>query len=138
MTDQQKMQINRLRSEGHGYGCIAALLGLSENTVKSHCRRNGLAGKLGSIIRESGGPVHLCPQCGLPVRQTPGRKEKKFCSDKCRNAWWSAHADKVQRKAYYDFECAHCHKPFRSYGNNHRKYCSTECYMLERFGRCRA
>lgn len=42
MTDAQKEQVRYLRCEGLGYGAIATRLGISENTVKSFCRRNNL------------------------------------------------------------------------------------------------
>jgi transposase len=35
-------RIEWLRSEGHSHGAIAAMTGLSRNTVKSHCRRAAL------------------------------------------------------------------------------------------------
>lgn len=44
MTDAQKENIRYLRGEGLGYRAIAARLGISENTVKSFCRRNDLTG----------------------------------------------------------------------------------------------
>jgi endogenous inhibitor of DNA gyrase (YacG/DUF329 family) len=68
------------------------------------------------------------------VAQNSGRKEKKFCSDKCRMTWWNRHLDKVKRKAVYEYICPHCGKPFTVYGNSHRKYCSHECYVADRFG----
>jgi len=40
----QKEQITQMRSEGFSYAKIAAALGISENTVKSFCRRNNLGG----------------------------------------------------------------------------------------------
>ena len=133
MTEQQKVQTTRLRGEGFGYTRIATMLGLSENTIKSYCRREGLTGKTG-LEQRNVSQEHFCPCCGLPVKQNPGRKEKRFCSDRCRNAWWNAHLDRVQRKAIYQYECAFCHKPFSAYGNANRKYCSHECYVSDRFG----
>ena len=44
MTDMEKEKIRYLRGEGLGYKAIASRLALSENTVKSFCRRNGLSG----------------------------------------------------------------------------------------------
>ena len=132
MTDRQIEQVHILRKQGISYGEVSRLLGLSENTVKSYCRRNGLNG----VRRMAAGTHmegHFCQNCGLPVPQTSGRKVKKFCSDRCRNAWWNAHLDIVHRKAVYLHECAHCHKPFTAYGNANRKYCSHECYVEDRF-----
>lgn len=133
MTDQQKTQTIRLRGEGFGYSKIAVMLGLSDNTIKSFCRRNGLTGTVGHQ-RKNAEQEHFCPACGIPVKQNPGRKEKKFCSDRCRNLWWNTHLDQVNRKAIYEYECAYCHKPFVAYGNANRKYCSHECYVNDRFG----
>jgi uncharacterized protein YjcR len=44
MTSFQKEQIHRMRSAGMGYAKIAASLGISENTIKSYCRRHNLGG----------------------------------------------------------------------------------------------
>ncbi|MCD7726406.1 MAG: helix-turn-helix domain-containing protein [Clostridiales bacterium] len=128
MTEDQKSRIKTLRENGVGYVRIAQTLGLSQNTVSSYCRRNGLAG-----TKPPAGQ-HLCRYCGCPVEQTKGRKEKKFCSDSCRMKWWNSHLDKVNRKANYEFICPHCKKTFTAYGNSNRKYCSHECYVADRFG----
>lgn len=130
MTTEQVKLITNLRNAGFGYKKIAAKMGISESTVKSHCRRNGLAGKL----IKSEDDRKCCQNCGTIVAQTPGRKVKKFCSDKCRNLWWNSHAELVKRRAIYVFKCPCCKKEFTAYGNNHRKYCSHECYIRDRFG----
>lgn len=134
MTDAQKIKIGNLREAGYGYKKIADEMGLSENTVKTYCRRHGLGGYLAKEMNTERQEKHLCLCCGVPVEQLPGRKEKKFCSDKCRNKWWNAHLDKVNRKAVYEYECPHCKKSFTAYGNANRKYCSHECYIADRFG----
>jgi len=79
--------------------------------------------------------VGYCKECGVPVEQTPGRKIKMFCSDRCRSKWWNMHLNEVDRKAYTDHVCANCGKPFRSYANRNRKYCCHECYIEARFGK---
>lgn len=134
MTDAQKIQIGKLRGAGLGYKKIAEQMGLSENTVKTYCRRHGLGGNMTHLQTVVQFEKHHCLCCGTPVQQTPGRKEKKFCSDSCRNKWWNSHLDKVERKANYEFVCPHCKKPFIAYGNKNRKYCSHECYIADRFG----
>ena len=83
MTDAQKEQVRYLRCEGLGYGAIATRLGISENTVKSFCRRNNLTGVA------SKEPVVVCRNCGRPLPQYPKRKQRKFCSEACRRAWWN-------------------------------------------------
>jgi len=130
MTNEQKMMISSLRAEGMGYGSIARKVGISENTVKSFCRRN--AQQPEPVQQDT--TEHKCLCCGVPVRQNPGRKEKKFCSDKCRNKWWNAHLDRVDRRAMREVICANCGKTFSVYGSAARKYCCHECYIEHRLG----
>ena len=129
MTDAQKEQVRYLRCEGLGYGAIATRLGISENTVKSFCRRNNLTGVA------SKEPVVVCRNCGRPLPQYPKRKQRKFCSEACRRAWWAKHPQEIHRGdgALYSRTCACCGKAFQVYGNNHRRYCSHACYISDRF-----
>ena len=120
MTDEQKIAIAVLRRKGVGYKTIAKELELSVNTVKSHCRRNP------SIYEK-----HICLFCGKPVEQTPGRREKKFCSNSCRMKWWSAHPEKSRDGV--KLVCSTCGKEFIAYRNAKRKYCSHACYIKDRF-----
>lgn len=129
MTDTEKEKIRFLRMEGLGYGAVAARLGLSENTVKSFCRRNHLTG---AVAKEAS---MACRHCGQPLAESPGRKGRKYCSEACRRAWWKAHPELVDRKAFYLMACARCGKEFESYGNKGRKYCSHGCYIAARFGK---
>lgn len=73
-----------------------------------------------------------CMTCGVFVAQPTGRREKKFCSDKCRMAWWNSHPEAINKKAYYILVCEECGKEFESYGNNRRKYCCRNCYLNAR------
>ena len=135
MTDRQEERIREMKAGGYGYMRIAQELGLSENTVKSFCRRKGISrAAAGTAVPPAEGDKGTCPCCGKEVRQNPGRKAKRFCSDKCRNSWWNSHLDQVERKANYEFVCACCKKPFTAYGNAGRKYCSHACYVADRFG----
>ena len=126
MTEAEKLKIDGLSSAGLGYRKISVATGLPENTVKSYLSRRGKA-----VPKEAEG--NRCLRCGKDVRQRPGRKKKKFCCDKCRNEWWNSHLKLVKRKAVYSFTCPVCGLEFASYGNNHRKYCSRECYIKGRF-----
>ena len=117
MTYKTMNQINFYAGMGMGYQRIADQLGISPNTVKSHLQRH--PPQQGQI---------LCHHCGQPVTQNPGRKEKKYCSDKCRMAYWNSHKEEVNKQAYYTLVCQHCGKEFISYGNRNRKYCDRKCY----------
>ncbi|MEY8334422.1 RNA polymerase subunit sigma-70 [Lachnospiraceae bacterium 47-T17] len=130
MTEEQKQQVIRLRKEGCGYTAVAHNVGVSKDTVKSFCRRNGLAGKLAvSANTQATG----CRECGRPLQQTEGMKQRVFCCDVCRVKWWHAHPEKIKQRAVYAFTCAGCGKPFTAYGNSKRKYCSHGCYVRSRF-----
>jgi hypothetical protein len=84
MTTAQKQRIEYLRGRGDSYAAIAADLNISENTVKSYCRRNNIGV---AIMQERPVSTGTCANCGCPLSQTPGAKQKRFCSDKCRMAW---------------------------------------------------
>ena len=121
MKPQDKIAIDNLRMEGKSAGDIALILHLSPNTVRSHIRRHpDLPG------------TRRCMTCGEFVLQPTGRREKKFCSDKCRMAWWNSHPEAINKKAYYTLVCEECGKEFVSYGNNRRKYCCRSCSLIAR------
>ncbi len=101
MTNEQKEQIKKLRGQGLGYKKVADLLSLSENTVKSFCKRTGLGGVVGTRKAEVT-EDHFCKCCGLPVLQQANLKEKLFCSDDCRMGWQKMHMDQVQHKVVYN------------------------------------
>jgi endogenous inhibitor of DNA gyrase (YacG/DUF329 family) len=130
MITEQKSQISALRAQGCGYANIAKAIGLKKDTVKSFCRRNGIAGIRAVKQAEQ---QNCCPQCGKKLIQAEKQKPRRFCSAKCRQAWWNAHQDLVKQKAVYSYVCPTCGKPFTAYGNSHRKYCSHQCYVQARF-----
>lgn len=131
MTEIQKKQIDIMRCAGKGYKTIAKLLGISENTVKSYFRRNKLQPGEVAVINEN---AHYCPSCGVEVEQTAKRKLKRFCSDACRIKWWNSHLDQVNRKANHEEVCCQCGKTYTAYGIAVRKFCSRECYYMNRYG----
>ena len=139
MTSYQKEHVHRMRSEGMSYSKIAACLGLSENTIKSYCKRNNLGSvSVAPKIQQPDPKTEkessdFCKNCGQPIEPRPGLKPRKFCSDKCRTTWWNSHLDQVSRKSVYHLKCAACGKPFESYGNKSRKYCTHTCYIKDRF-----
>lgn len=134
MTENQKQQIVIMRTRCMGYSEIAEKLGLSKNSVRSYCANHNLSGQMAVSGRKSKDYTgFVCKNCGKPIVSLPGRKPKKFCSDKCRLSWWNAHPDKVNKTAFYSFRCPVCNKEFTSYGNNHRKFCCFDCYIKDRF-----
>ena len=134
MTNEQRVAITEHRNNGYGYKKISWLSGMCESTIKTFCRRNGLDGNTQEPTLEEI-TEKTCLYCGKLIVQHPGRKEKKFCSDPCRNRWWNSHLNLVKRKAMYEFVCPTCEKTFSVYGNRNRKYCYHECYIEDhRFG----
>ncbi|AWW25938.1 RNA polymerase subunit sigma-70 [Acetobacterium sp. KB-1] len=134
MTNEQKDQIHELRILGISYSKIADDLNLSENTVKSYCRRHNL-GK--DMIKKSTAVLDekdTCKQCGKPFKQESKGRHKKFCSENCRRLWWKTNESQIKRKSYYSQVCLECGKTFKSYGNTKRKFCSHDCYIKHRFG----
>lgn len=134
MTADQKKAITTLREKGATVGTIADMLNINVNTIKTHLRRHPVAVVTPEPVVETRPSVLKCKHCGRDVVQVPGRKEKLYCSDECRNRWWNAHMNQVQRKAYTSFVCLTCGKQVTVYGNDKRKYCSHECYIEHRFG----
>lgn len=111
--------------QGLTYTEIAVATELSPNTVKSFCRRRHI-----QISKPEPVMNDRCKNCGAPINQTPGVKQRVFCSDKCRYTWWNAH----RRKQPYHLLCHHCGREFISYGNRKRRFCGRECYLLDRQG----
>lgn len=126
MNTVQKQKIAELKSQGESYSHISSLLGISENTIKSHCRRYNLCSEHNS--RTSTNVGDSCLLCGRKLKHIEGHKKKKFCSNKCRMDWWNTHQKDVNRKAVYQFTCPVCGRKFESYGNSKRIYCSRSCY----------
>lgn len=143
MTSIQKEELIKLRNEGFGYKRISKTLDISENTVKSFCRRNGLGGvsniesqHINTIKKEIHKNVNnLCANCGKVVNQTEGYKTKKFCTDECRKQFWAKNRNKINRKTAKEFKCSVCGEIYFDYEKSNRKYCSRECYIKGRYGR---
>lgn len=117
MNKEQKTSIIQMRSDGMTFSEIANHLQLSINTVKSFYRRN--------VKTKS--PFETCMHCGKPIEQTKHKRQKKFCSDKCRNSWWAAHPQNRRPKKLYSHICAYCCTAFQS-DRAKSKYCSVKCF----------
>ena len=126
MTNQERSQIRAYQLEGLSPKQISELTGISHNTIRVHCYRHPVS-KL-EIADHKG----VCRHCGKPLTQTPHKKARRYCSDKCRMAWWKDNDAKMNKKAFYPIVCRHCGTVFQSYGNAGRKFCSRRCYALAR------
>ena len=138
MTDAQAAQIKELRLKGMGYRAIADALGLSRDIVRNHCKAKGMGGYVAATVKnlqERAEHSGICICCGKEIAQQGNGRPRKFCSEKCRRQWWKTHPEEGNRKAMYTQVCARCGKEFTAYGNNHRKYCSHDCYIKARFWR---
>ena len=122
---KEKEAVLAMYRQGQKYKEIADLLLLSPNTVKSICRRSGIK-PLTSGEADPG----RCRNCGMPLSHTAGAKQKLFCSDRCRYAWWN----KKRGLMPYRLTCSYCGQEFISYGNKNRKFCGRECYLRSRYG----
>jgi len=122
MKENQKNLIRKLREIGTSYGQIAHRLGISENTVKSLCRREHIFN-----LQQ---PKHQhCLCCNIPLKGA----QRHYCSDSCRYKWNYQHrildAENAKRLV-----CKNCGEIFYSYPSSHKIYCSRECYIEARFG----
>lgn len=138
MTDLDREQIRDLRLKGVGYKAIASVLGLSRDTVRGYCKRNGLHGDSRVVslnVEEKKKKNLLCACCSKPIKQKKRGRARRFCSDECRRKWWKDNPDKRKKKekAVYKYTCPNCGKEFSCYGNKKRKYCSHDCYIKSRF-----
>ncbi|ADL50569.1 helix-turn-helix transcriptional regulator [Clostridium cellulovorans] len=133
MTSNQKEEIKKMRQDGNSYSKIAIILGISENTIKSYCRRNNLGiNKVAKPDKEED-LYTVCKNCGKPLEQGTKGHRKKFCSDICRRSWWRDNEVLYNKKAFYKIKCLGCGKEFESYGNKERKFCGHSCYINYRF-----
>lgn len=135
MTDEQRQQIKMLRYQGYGYKQIASEVGLSRDSVRGYCIRNGLHGFGTSLAKEYKQVMQkdflfiLCLNCGAQIEQNQSGPKKKYCSMNCKREW-----EKVHRKTYI-FTCEYCGKDFKALGTKARKYCDHTCYTRDRFWR---
>lgn len=135
MTHEEKKQIGKMRAAGMSYTRVAEALDISVNSIKSYCRRHGLGAD--TVLQETQpmqaepcppqSEATACEQCGSPVLQVAGRKKRRFCSDACRQAWWTAHREAMSHKAEHHFVCEYCGMQFSRYGVSKRRFCSRSC-----------
>jgi endogenous inhibitor of DNA gyrase (YacG/DUF329 family) len=135
MTDEQRQKIKILRYQGFGYKKIANEVGLSRDSVRGYCRRNGLDGCGTELVAEYHAVMKeefisiLCLNCGSEIKHNSLGRKKKYCSISCKQEW-----EKIHRRSY-TLTCEYCGKEFKSLGVNERKFCSQDCYQRDRFWR---
>ena len=115
MLDRKK--IVELKEQGKSYREIATLLNIPLGSVKGIC----------SIVKHQS-PITYCKFCGKPIKLTKHKREKKFCSDNCRQKWWTSHKNLIKKKTFRVNTCKFCGKTFIGYGNRERFYCCRDHY----------
>ncbi|ACV63044.1 RNA polymerase, sigma-24 subunit, ECF subfamily [Desulfofarcimen acetoxidans DSM 771] len=135
MTDEQRQKIKSLRYQGFGYKEIAKAIGLSRDTIRGYCKRNGLHGFATELvagykkIMKEEFLFTLCLNCGKKLEQNSLGRKRKYCSMNCKAEW-----EKTHRKSYTSY-CEYCGNEFKTLGIKERKYCSHNCYTKDRFWR---
>ena len=124
MTNTEKERIIALKNQGMSVGKIAEAIGIPAGTIKTFLRR--------TEIKRKESTEGVCLECGAELPTVPHIKPRRFCSGTCRQKWWNSHLHLVKRKAFYDFICPWCGKKSTAYGNDHRVYCSRDCYAEAR------
>lgn len=117
MTQEQIIKVSEMQKQGFSYKQISDVLQVSVNTIRSYCVRHSK-------------PRYFCQQCGEEIYQNEGRREKKFCSSRCRSAWWNIHRNERTLDNKYLHKCPVCGRRFLGYGD--RVYCSLQCYAEAR------
>lgn len=91
--NSQVENIKKLRENNYSISQIARTLDISVNTVKSICRRYGFTtseevrGSIPPVITQD--TLSKCKYCGRLMDNPWHRKQKSFCSDKCRYDYWN-------------------------------------------------
>ena len=117
MLEEQKMKIISLRTAGLKQHEIAAETGLSLSAIKSFLSRNKVSKS-----------TKYCKRCGAPLQMVKGKKEKLFCSNRCR-LLFHLHSHVPASKI-----CPTCGKEFSNIYNPKQVYCCRACYLKNRYG----
>lgn len=153
MTDTEKRTAERVRAEGYTYGMISKTLGISLSTVKSHIRRRAAKEPQIEVVRKTSANTVIlclsdseqstqpppaagiyCKRCGAPLVNTPGHRQKSFCSKSCQERYWREHRNITLCASLISCTCSGCGKEILDYKGHHRKYCSHQCCIRVRCG----
>jgi len=140
MDEETRKSIFKMKSQGLRNYAVASMLGLKKDTLHEFCKKYHLCGPEEVIrlnIIELVQHNIICPQCYGPIRHKKRGRRKRFCTEKCRRAWWKEHEEARNRnpKSWYSNQCLACGKYFVVYGNHCQKYCNRECYLNHRYRR---
>ena len=127
MTNEQKKIIKRMREKLCSYAEIADALGISFNSVKSFCLRNGLTTE--ALTKDA----TKCKACGKPIISKSKTKPRIFCNDACKLIWWKEHKTEHSSSYIVEHSCPTCGKKFTAYKSSKRKYCSELCYQRRNY-----
>ncbi|MBP3201139.1 MAG: hypothetical protein J6M39_05790 [Lachnospiraceae bacterium] len=88
-------KVIELYNQGIKMSDIAIKLQIPYNTVKSSIRRYILKNKgVSESIKQVDDSIRRCKVCNSPVNETIGKRDKYFCSSRCRLKYWRKHHDK--------------------------------------------
>ena len=135
MTDLQKQQITQMRKQGRTYSEISDSLSIAVGTIKAFCSRK--VPKVPVVPAPVGQPKTTeggCKRCGQPLINTPGHRQKTFCSSVCQRKYWQEHKELLRHGSFVTITCPACGKQFSDYAGHKRKYCSHSCYITHRYG----
>ena len=137
MMEEAKEEVRLLRKNGMRYRQIAEYVGVPDSSAWRIFGEKDLADL--PIDKEIGKKIlshEACAYCGGKIKKAATGRTKRFCSEKCRRAYWKIHRDEMKKnpEAIYLKVCPYCGKAFEVYGNKIRKYCCHEHYVLDRFG----
>lgn len=128
MTERERNLITAMRRSGRSYQEISSALMIDKDAVRSFCRTH--------LIEPASDSIHsFCPECGKEITPSSKGRTRRFCSEKCRRAWWKRNRSKEKRseESMRHAVCLNCGKEFISYTDG-RKFCSHKCYIEHRFG----
>lgn len=83
MTEEQGMQIVKLRGQGLGYKQIAGMVNLLRDPVRSYCKHRGLSGYVEAVqmnMKELMKNGEACGFCGGPMKKAATGRPRRFCS----------------------------------------------------------
>ena len=88
-------KVIELYNQGIKMSDIAIKLQIPYNTVKSVIRRHTLKNSCSNEkLKHVDDNIRRCRVCNNPVNEALGKRDKYFCSSRCRLKYWRKHHDK--------------------------------------------